>query len=294
MKNLLKLSIVPIFLSITLLGFKSSVKLFYYNITSFIQIKNGIIYQADFNKSKNLIELHLDLRGNKKNEFELIGDNNAVKISLDRYSDECFYRSELTPINLNKCYFYDKNPKYGVEYWYYLNIFLPKDWEFTNVSKTLMQWHGKPDLELNEESRNPPLDFKVDSGSNGIGKNYFISHRADSKKITGHSGPYEINERTEIGSIEQDIEKWVGWAFHVKWSFENDGFIIVYKNGEEVYKRENEKNCYNDLRAPYWKFGIYIPSWKDNNFPQYGKNSFVAYFRNIIIGNKDFDITQIN
>ena len=153
-----------------------------------------------------------------------------------------------------------------------------------------MQWHGSPDFNLGETWRNPPLVLEIDSGSAGTGKNYFIRHRADSKKVTGSSGPYEINKRYEIGSIDEDLGRWVTWVFNVKWSYMNGGFVRVYKDRKDILKIENEKNTYNDKVGPYWKFGVYIPSWKNPKFPGYGSDSYTAYFDSVIIGNKDMNI----
>ena len=47
--------------------------------------------------------------------------------------------------------------------------------------------------------------------------------------------------------------------FRAKWSLDGDGIIEVEKDGNVVFQRHGA-NCYNNLLAPYLKFGAYAPT----------------------------------
>jgi len=291
MKKLNKIILLLVLVLIIVIAFKLAPKI-YRRWSDFLSVKNGVLFEAAFNKDSDITSMGLSLAGNKTYQITNFAERYAVKMSLNRYTDEVSYRSELVPSNLNSLYFDGNRSKLGNEYWYNIHIFLPKNWEYSSSPICIMQWHESPDFDLGENWRNPPLALQSDSGSAGTGRNYFIRHRADSKKVTGSFGPYEIDEKIEIEAIENDLGRWVRWSFNVKWSYKDDGFIVVVKDGNELFRREKQKNTYNDKKGPYWKFGIYIPSWKDPAFPEYGSNSYTAYFDSIIIGNKELRMTK--
>lgn len=251
-------------------------------------IVNGILFNADISRNSSIAALGLIPSGNNSCRITKAGGRHCIEVPLNRNRDAVSYRTELVPYNLPEQYFTKRYcAKIGQTYWYKIQVYLPQNWPISNIPKTIMQWHGQPDFNLGENWRNPPLDLEIDSGSAGAGMNYFIWHRADSKRVTGSEGPYELSQHIQIGNIENDLGKWTNWLFHIKWSYKNDGFIVIYKNGREIFRRENEKNCYNDKNGPIWKFGVYIPTWKDPNVSTYGMNSYTDFFDSIMIGNEN-------
>jgi hypothetical protein len=60
--------------------------------------------------------------------------------------------------------------------------------------------------------------------------------------------------------------KWTSWIFRTKWSLDEDGIVEVEKDGNLVFQRHGA-NCYNNLFAPYLKFGAYAPTWVNLSVP---------------------------
>lgn len=248
------------------------------------KLEKDILFFAEFSNNYKISEMGLSLAGNHIFKTGEISGRRAVKLSIDRNKNRVPYRSELVPFKLPEQYFTKSNKaKYGYEYLYSINIFLPKDWKFSKAGITILQWHEYADFDLGETWRNPPLKLEIDSGSSGIGRNYFVWHRGDSKKITGTNGPYEVSECIEVGNIKDDLGKWTNWLFKVKWSFEDNGYLFVYKNGKEIISRNNIKNTYFDKHGPYWKFGLYIPAWKNSALPKGQSYHYTAYFDSVLI-----------
>jgi len=139
----------------------------------------------------------------------------------------------------------------GEEYWYGFSIFLPEGYIVNDVSyEILAQWHGRPDFDIGEDWRNPIMALDVDEGT------WAVVIRYDSKENTFESGErvYDGQEYFDFGSYETGV--WTDWVFHVKWSYESDGLLEIWKNGVKVLYREGP-NAFNDAEGPYFKMGIY-------------------------------------
>ena len=141
------------------------------------------------------------------------------------------------------------------DYWYGFSIYLPSDYISDRTWEIVAQWHGWPDgyptfLPGEEYWRNPILALRTTGGQWSIG-NYW-----DSKENTGdiNNRTYDGNKLWELGAYEK--EKWVDWVFHIKWSYESDGILEVWKDGELVISRVGP-NCYNDKIGHYFQMGIY-------------------------------------
>ena len=144
----------------------------------------------------------------------------------------------------------------GEEYWYGFSIFLPEGFVVNNDWEILAQWHGYPDKNIGETWRNPVMALNSDEGI------WSVTVRWDSKKNTFESGErvYDGTKLFEFGPYETGV--WTDWVFHVKWSYESDGLLEIWKNGVKVVDRDGP-NCFNDALGPYFKMGIYagdVPS----------------------------------
>lgn len=150
--------------------------------------------------------------------------------------------------------------KFGKNYWYGFSIFLPNDYIPDNVWEIVAQWHGRPDgypdfAPGTEYWRNPIMALRTTGGK------WDVFNTWDSKTNTGWIDKDETDHRVYGGSSTWDLgayktERWVDWVFHVKWSYQSNGILEVWKNGELVISRKGP-NCFNDRRGPYFKMGIY-------------------------------------
>lgn len=159
------------------------------------------------------------------------------------------------------------------EYWYGFSTYLPPDYVKDRSMEIVTQWHTKPDKNLGEDWRSPPLYLKSFNG------NWQIARRWDSKQVTKNNTP-EGKETVELGAYQTGV--WTNWVFHVKWSYRSDGLVEVWKNGKLVM-RKTGANTYNDKAGPFQKIGIYKPDWKYRpNKSKIAKR--VIYFDNIRMG----------
>ena len=173
----------------------------------------------------------------------------AMKTSLDRLHDKVPYRTEVS----------GPGSKVGGEYWYGFSIFLPDDYVPDKIWEIVAQWHGVPDFKLGETWRNPVMALYTTGGHWGL------VNRWDAKPNTFAKGKkaYGGTKRYDLGPYKTG--EWTDWVFHVKWSYRDDGFLEVWKNGKLVVTQHGP-NCFNDAKGPYFKMGIY-KGWKDPKRP---------------------------
>ena len=171
----------------------------------------------------------------------------ALESSLDRFNDPVSYRTEVVPQE-------HPDAMVGDDMWYGFSIFLPDSYVPDSVWEIVAQWHGRPDFDIGEDWRNPPLALHT---SDGV---WTVSNIWDSKANTFESG-----ERVYSGSRHFDLGayvtgRWTDWVFHVKWSYESDGILQIWQDGVLVVD-EPGPNTFNDERGPAFKMGIY-KGWK--------------------------------
>ena len=162
------------------------------------------------------------------------------------------------------------------EYWYGFSNYLPDDFVKDRSYEIVSQWHARPDSDLGESWRSPQLTLAV------YGDKWRVSNRWDPKKVTQNNNPRPEGgaEGWWVGKIEK--EKWTDWVFHVKWSYQSDGLIEVWKDGKLVV-RKTGPNTYNDEVGPFQKLGIYKPDWKER--PHKSKTTKrVLYYDNVRMG----------
>ncbi|MBN1670831.1 MAG: polysaccharide lyase [Kiritimatiellae bacterium] len=208
--------------------------------------KAGVIFTADF-ETGDLAGLHPSGNSPAVTDTPARAGKHAMKTYLHREQSRCRYRTEVVPR--------EQNTRVGEEYWYGFSILLPEDYKPDPVWEIVAQWHGRPDFELGENWRNPIMAIWTANGK------WVVGNRWDPKPNTFEGGKrrYGGSKRWDLGP--QEPGKWVDWVFHVKWSFEDDGLLEVWKDGKKVIERKGP-NTFNDKKGPYLKLGIY-KGWKD-------------------------------
>jgi hypothetical protein len=168
-------------------------------------------------------------------------------------------------------YIYKDRPIIGQEYWYGFSIFLPKDFAPSQIWEILVQWHVDPDAP-EERARNPPMTITTTGGKWGFRSswdaNAITQKDADGKWIYGGHNRYDL------GAYETGV--WTDWVVRVKWSYETDGTLEVWKNGVKVISQLNKPNCYNDVLGPYIKFGVY-KGWTSTASPEPGITKRIVF-----------------
>jgi Polysaccharide lyase len=129
-------------------------------------------------------------------------------------------------------------------------------WIFDDIPVTVTQWHAVPDRWLGETGVAPPLRIIVK------GNQYVITQQWDAKKISrflNQSAQPEGGIVLWSGDIHPGV--WESWRFEVRWAYQGEvGITQIWRNNTLVASR-NGPNAYNDSLAPFFKIGIYIPTW---------------------------------
>ena len=168
----------------------------------------------------------------------------------------------------------------GDERWFGLSFLVPTNWEQEEdpsvTQSTLAQWHARPDRELGEGGRSPPLRIDVK------GNDWSVRSRWDPKRVTEGNDPRPEggDQLLWAGPFEPGV--WTDWVIHVKWSYTADGLLEVWKDGIKVVERRGP-NTYNDEGPLYLKVGMYKPSWGNPDI-QSTTHTRVAYHDDIQIG----------
>jgi hypothetical protein len=155
-------------------------------------------------------------------------------------------RSELSSIGV----------KIESEVWYSFKLLIPDNWEFDSLPEVFAQWHNFPD-EGPEKTANvggPPLTMYIE------GDKFRIVNRSDPSKVTTQDSPTKRSEDVWIG--EYETGQWIDWTIRVNWSYEDDGILQIWKDGQLIVDQVGP-NTFNDERWPYMKVGIYKWIWKD-------------------------------
>ncbi len=144
----------------------------------------------------------------------------------------------------------------GKDTWYSFAVYFPSSYVYDDQREIINQWYqsGSPATSLRTEEDRIILE---------------TGNTSSTRK--------EIN----LGSVTK--ETWHTFTFHFIHSFNSDGLIEVWHNGNKILSH-NGGNMYDDV-LPKWKIGLYKSAFK---YP--GKSdvkSRVIYFDNIRVGNEN-------
>lgn len=177
----------------------------------------------------------------------------AVKFTLNR-TDPDIADSKRAEIKL------DRVPAKS-ERIYRFSSYLPGDYATDPSMEIVAQWHETPDFEIGETWRSPPLYLKTQNGR------WVLSRRWDPNRLTRNNTPAGT-ETIDLGPYRKGA--WTDWVFRVRWSYDSNGLVEVWKDGKQVVKKIGP-NTYNDEIGTYFKIGFYKPDWKSR--PQESKTT---------------------
>ncbi len=149
-------------------------------------------------------------------------------------------------------------------YWYGFSMYIPKDLPTHNNRLVLGQWHAIRDP--GEVYRSPVLSQRYQNGL---------------FRVTVCHGPVKIYTKNPCKKIVIYKDKnytrgvWHDFIYHVRWSYQDDGFVELWIDGKKVTDYRGPTN-YNDDTGPYFKYGIYRNDTKE---------TYVVYFDEYRRGN---------
>ncbi len=198
----------------------------------------------------------------------------SLRVEL-RKSDPNIASSKRTELTDNN---YPIPPETNRRWWAFSN-YLPSDFALDNVHEIVAQWHDRP--KTSSVSLNPPLSLQIYKG------NWIIELRYDSVDVNKDGGANVKLKTFNLGPWERGV--WNDWVFNYNYSYNNDGYLKIWKNGKLVLDYKG-KNYYNGSYDPFFKIGLYRWVWNTNwpkNYEQSSLSTRVYYVDNVRIGNKD-------
>ena len=132
------------------------------------------------------------------------------------------------------------------ELWYGFSTFIPMDWPDLDNRTVITQWHATPDP--GEVWRSPPLAIRYSGGQ------LTVTGRYSTEPIQTENNGEMLDLYTHPGPFEKGI--WHDWIFHIKWHYQNDGFVEAWLDETQVIDYQGPIG-YNDFLGIWFKWGIY-------------------------------------
>jgi hypothetical protein len=174
------------------------------------------------------------------------------------------------------------------ERWYGLRIYVPKDWNFKAGAgdDIVMQWHAilGDDLKSLKDAKGEEAIPNFPVLSIAIEDDKWEIRRAFGDPAKSGRDMKKLDEPVAAG-------RWTAWVIHARWSSGDDGLIEIWKDGKLVKEAKGPNNYLVAAHTPYFKTGIYHPTWKTKNAENFAKQeqglkARVIYAADIKLGNE--------
>lgn len=203
-----------------------------------------------------------------------------------------FYRQELEPRYLPEPYFAKgRLAKWGQEYVYQIRMKLTDNYEtggeYVGLFSTKNDQHtdriGSVSLYSEGDHYLVKIHYAREHGVGGWGTKVYTRYDQEGNKLIPDVD-FDNNKKmgkpwTKFVRIYKDLGQWVVWTVHVKWSYQDDGFVRIYKD-DKLFHSYDGPNSFRDDYGPYVKFGPYNSYWKHYNKTKSAvQEVYVDYFR---------------
>lgn len=191
----------------------------------------------------------------------------AAKFVLNK-TDPSIWDSKRAEVTYNA----EKNGPCKSERWYGLSFFLPTSYIADPCSEILFQWKGVSKTSLDGYSMsNPPISFLTSNGRFKLN----IKYAATMNSVD--LGPYSTNAWTDL-------------VMHIKFSYEDDGLIQIWKNGTLILDRKGP-NTFKDVVGNFFKMGIYKFGWAEGYVSNTTQRT--VYFDEVRVGNENSSFNEV-
>ena len=237
----------------------------------------------------NLKVHHLGRTDGKVEKHDGVGAYHFRITPGDYTEDDPSHRLELIPQKLPRPYFRSGwRAQWGQEYVYQIRVKLTENYELGREYSSI--FNGKNDYSV---PRVGCFAFQIE-GDHYLMRQYYARESGVGGKGTPKLKRYDrhgreltpgvdFDTKSYMGNgyakVSEDRGQWITWTLYVKWSYGDDGFFRLYKNGE-LFHADTGPNGYKDTDGPYVKFGLYNSFWKNGNRTgSVQKESYVDYLR---------------
>ena len=159
-------------------------------------------------------------------------------------------------------------PKY--ERWYGMSIFLPSTYFADHAEEQLFQWHSQGTVDLDGTStNNSPLAMYTKNGRWEFGMKY--------------------GGTIDLGAYAKST--WTDWVIHVKFSYQADGLLEIWKNGKLVVQKTGRNN-YREPKGHFFKIGVYKYGWAQSYSS--ATTSRTLFYDDVKIGNENSSYNSVS
>jgi hypothetical protein len=134
----------------------------------------------------------------------------------------------------------------GKDTWFGFSNRIDESWEFGKRGDIVFNVHKR--REAGDAHGRQPLSLYVKNGRWELGVRGDANRKSTLKSTK--------SARFDLGPVEKG--KWNDWVIRYKPSFNDDGEVEVWKDGQKVVSHKGA-NAFNDRRPGFAKFGIYRP-----------------------------------
>ena len=163
--------------------------------------------------------------------------------------------------------------------WWSFSNYLPAEFGKDSVHEIFAQWHYR--ATSSNVSASPPLSLQIYKGD------WIVELRYDSVDINIDRGANIKLVSFNLGPWQKGV--WNDWVFNYGYSFNNDGYLKIWKNGQLLVDYKG-KTFFKGSYDPFFKLGLYRWVWGSNwpaQLEQSVYTSRVYYVDNVKIGNQN-------
>jgi len=216
------------------------------------------------------------------------GGSGAVKVQLratDFYNG-CYIYGAWRPTTCTRAEFEKINfeAAYGLTRWYGISMYVDPSYTDTTTDPNgtvVMQLHGLPDA--CDIDKSPHFLIAIT-----YNMRWRIRNQSDANPCTADIRVGRID--FDAGPVTKGV--WVDWVIYAQWSYNSDGVLKVWKDGQLVVDRNGYANAYNDTEYPEnIKWGSY-KSWWTVQSPNTG-DVLMLYFDSIKVGDENSSFDEV-
>lgn len=152
------------------------------------------------------------------------------------------------------------NAPFEADTWYGFSTYLPEDFAPPRgVGVVLAQWHDQ--AELGDPAGKPPFAIRYIDG--------VLRFTGAFSEVASHDPDrrYIFHEIPEIA-----LGRWLDFVFRIHWSRQGDSAIDAYLDGTQIFGFEGPLGYRNQIKGPYFKFGVYASGEIDDPLVVYHDN----------------------
>ncbi len=154
--------------------------------------------------------------------------------------------------------------------WYAFSVYFPPDFPIETNRLVFAQWHSH--WQFMQPGRIPALAFRFIKGKLSV----TLRHSTEQNIPVPDAVPSE----TLFENGKMPIGQWQDFVVQAKWSCQDDGFVNVWWNNEQIAEYKGAVG-YNEATGPEFKFGLY----RDVT-----AKTYIAYFNDVKSGDNASDV----